>query len=108
MTTTTIRVSLRTRDVLQELAQASGNSMQVVLEQALEQYRRQQLLEATNAAYAALRAHPEACASLEQERLTWDQTRAEEGSGHFRGDCSKQYFGHFLSERGEQMRPRTG
>jgi predicted transcriptional regulator len=77
MTTTTIRVSLRVRDLLQELAQASGSSMQGVLEQALEQYRRQQLLEATNAAYAALRAHPEAGASLERERQAWDQTRAD-------------------------------
>ena len=76
VTTTTIRVSLRARDLLQELAQASGSSIQVVLEQALEQYRRQQLLEATNAAYAALRAHPEAWAHLEPERLAWDQTRA--------------------------------
>jgi predicted transcriptional regulator len=77
MTTTTIRVSLRARDLLQELARASGNSIQVVLEQALEQYRRQQLLEATNAAYAALRVASEAWANLEQERLAWEQTRAE-------------------------------
>ena len=77
MTTTTIRVSLRTRDLLQELAQTSGSSMQAVLEQALEQYCRQQLLEATNAAYAALRAAPEAWANLEQERLAWEQTRAD-------------------------------
>jgi predicted transcriptional regulator len=77
MATTTIRVSLRARDLLQELAQTSGSSMQVVLEQALEQYRRQQLLEATNAAYAALRAAPEAWADLEQERLAWQQTLAD-------------------------------
>jgi predicted transcriptional regulator len=77
MTTTTIRVSLRARDLLQELARVSGSSIQVVLEQALEQYRRQQLLEATNAAYAALRAAPEAWANLEQERLAWEQTRAD-------------------------------
>jgi predicted transcriptional regulator len=76
MTTTTIRISLRTRDLLQELAQTAGSSMQAVLEQALEQYRRQQLLEATNAAYATLRANPEAWANLEQERLGWDQTLA--------------------------------
>ena len=76
VTTTTIRVSLRARDLLQELAQASGSSIQVVLEQALEQYRRQQLLEATNAAYAALRAAPEAWAHLEQERQAWEQTQA--------------------------------
>jgi hypothetical protein len=77
MATTTIRVSLRAHDLLQELAQTSGSSMQAVLEQVLEQYRRQQLLEATNAAYAALRAAPEAWANLEQERLAWEQTRAE-------------------------------
>ena len=77
MTTTTIRVSLRTRTLLQELAQTSGSSMQAVLEQALEQYRRQQLLEATNAAYAALYAAPEAWADLEQERLAWEQTLAD-------------------------------
>jgi len=77
MTTTTIRVSLRTRDLLQELAQTSGRSMQAVLEQALEQYRRQQLLEETNAAYAALRAAPEAWADLQQERLAWEQTLAD-------------------------------
>jgi predicted transcriptional regulator len=77
VTTTTIRVSLRTRDLLQELAKTSGSSMQAVLEQALEQYRRQQLLDATNAAYAVLRADPEAWASLEQEHLAWDQTLAD-------------------------------
>jgi len=77
MTTTTIRVSLRTRDLLQELAQTSGCSMQTVLEHALEQYRRQQLLEATNTAYATLRANPEAWADLEHERLAWDQTLSD-------------------------------
>ena len=77
MTTTTIRVSLRTRDLLQELAQTAGSSMQAVLEQALEQYRRQQLLEEINAAYAALRAAPEAWTDLEQERLAWEQTLAD-------------------------------
>jgi len=77
MTTTTIRVSLRTRALLQELAQIAASSMQPVLEQALEQYRRQQLLDATNAAYAALHAAPEAWADLEQERLAWDQTLAD-------------------------------
>ena len=77
MATTTIRISLRVRDLLQELAQTAGTSLQAVLEQALEQYCRQQLLEATNAAYATLRAAPEALADLEQERLAWEQTLAD-------------------------------
>ena len=79
MATTTMRVSLRARDLLQELAQTSGSSMQAVVEQALEQYRRQQLLEATNAAYAALGAAPEAGADREHERQAWEQPRAQRG-----------------------------
>jgi predicted transcriptional regulator len=77
MPTTTIRVSTRTRDLLQELAHRSGISMQSVLEHALESYRRQQLLEATNTAYATLQADPVAWAELEQERLDWEQTLAD-------------------------------
>ncbi len=77
MTTTTIRVSMHTHDLLQELARQSGKSIQSVLEQALEQYRRQQLLEETNAAYAALQANAEAWAELERERMDWDQTLAD-------------------------------
>lgn len=77
MSTTTIRISLRTRDLLQELARRSGVSMQSILEHALEQYRRQQLLEATNAAYASLQADPVAWAALEDERGEWDRTIAD-------------------------------
>jgi hypothetical protein len=42
--------------------------MQQILEQAVEHYRRQQILEATNAAYAALQADQAAWAELEHER----------------------------------------
>jgi predicted transcriptional regulator len=75
--TTTIRVAMQTRDLLQELAQRSGVSMQSILEDALEAYRRQQLLEATNAAYAALHTDEEAWAELEHERHVWDHTLAD-------------------------------
>ena len=51
--------------------------MQSILEDALEQYRRQQLLEATNAAYAVLHTDAEAWADLEYERREWDQTLAD-------------------------------
>jgi hypothetical protein len=51
--------------------------MQSVLERALEEYRRQQLLEATNAAYAALRSNAEMWPELERERTDWDQTLAD-------------------------------
>lgn len=75
--TTTIRVAMQTRELLQELAQRSGVSMQSILEDALEHYRRQQLLEATNAAYAALHTDAEAWTELEHERRVWDHTLAD-------------------------------
>ena len=77
MTTTTIRVSKRARDLLQELARTSGTSMQHVLEEALEYYHRDKILAATNAAYAALQENKKAWVELEQERREWDQTLAD-------------------------------
>jgi predicted transcriptional regulator len=41
--------------ILAELSPSSGKSIQTVLEQAIEQYRRQQFLEAANQAYIAVR-----------------------------------------------------
>ena len=67
MDTTTIRVTRKTRDELFELAQASGTTMQEVLAQAIEAYRGQRLLEAVNAAYAALK----------EDRVAWDEYREE-------------------------------
>ena len=77
MTTTTIRVATHTRELLQELAHRSGVSMQSVLEHALEQYRRQQLLEAINVAYATLQTDGGVWADLEHERRDWDATLAD-------------------------------
>jgi predicted transcriptional regulator len=74
MPTTTIRVSTQTRETLHELAEASGVSMQKVLDIALEVYRRQQLLEEANTAYARLRDKPAAWEEVERERRQWDAT----------------------------------
>jgi hypothetical protein len=51
--------------------------MQSILEHALEQYRRQQLLAATNAAYATLQTDAASWAEVERERSDWDQTLAD-------------------------------
>ncbi len=72
--TTTIRVSRRTRETLREITQTSGYSVQEVVEQALELYKRRQLLEATNAAYAALQDDPDEWSALEVELEAWDLT----------------------------------
>ena len=72
MSTTTIRISTQTRNTLRELAQTIGLPMQKVAEQAIEQYRRQHLLAATNVAYSQLRADEPAWRAHLEERAEWD------------------------------------
>lgn len=74
MSTTTMRVSLKTRNTIQELAEDTGMTMQDIIDRAVAAYQRQQLLEATNAAYAALKNDPEAWNALLEERAVWDVT----------------------------------
>ncbi|MCP4165541.1 MAG: toxin-antitoxin system protein [Chloroflexi bacterium] len=74
MSTTTIRVSHTTRDALQALAKDEGTSMQQIIERGIELYRRQQILLATNAAYAALRENKPDWEQYEAEIDIWDAT----------------------------------
>ena len=76
MASTTVRIREETREALRQLANEVGEPMQEVLAKAVEAYRRQRILESTNAAYAALRADPEAWQSMEQERREWEATLA--------------------------------
>ena len=73
-TSTTIRVSEKTRDTLHALARDVGVPMAEVVEQAIEAYRRQRILDTANAQYAALRADSEAWAEVQTERAVWDVT----------------------------------
>ncbi len=75
--TTTIHISEHTRDVLRELAQVAGVSMQEVLEQAVEAYQRERLLAEVNAGYAALRTDPQAWQEWQEELSAWDATLAD-------------------------------
>jgi len=72
--TTTIRVSEKTRATLRNLARDSGEPIQAVAEKAVELYRRQRLLEQTNAAYAQLRSDPAERRALDDEWATLDGT----------------------------------
>lgn len=74
MPTTTIRVSIETRDLLNDLARRTGTSMQQVLEDALKEFRRRQFLEALNAAYLAAQTDPAVQHEEEAERAEWDMT----------------------------------
>lgn len=71
------RISEPSRQVLQQLACESGETMQAVLDKAVELYRRQHFLEPSNQAFAALRANPEVWRTEHTERQAWDITLAD-------------------------------
>lgn len=70
----TIRITTETRNILSELTQTTGMSMQAILERAVDMYRRQQMLMALNEAYAVLQRDAPAWDELEAERNEWDTT----------------------------------
>lgn len=69
-----VRVSEQSHRHLREMAAQSGESMQAVLEKAVEEHRRQQFLEKCHAAYCALQQDQEAWADYQQELAAWDVT----------------------------------
>lgn len=74
MAGTTVRVPEETRQTLSEIANETGESLQSIVAKAVEAYRRQRILDRTNAAYAALRNDPDMWRELQEERAEWDDT----------------------------------
>ena len=79
--TTTIRVATADRDLAQELATQAGRSQMEIVHEALELYRRQQLLAAMNRDYAAMRRDTEAWNEEMAERDVWDVTLGDATGG---------------------------
>lgn len=77
MESCTIAIGSTSYKTLQDMAARSGESIQEILDKAIEQYRRQKFLEEANQAYAVLRNNPEAWASEIEEREAWDATLAD-------------------------------
>lgn len=67
-----IRLSRQLQKALRKLAEQEGESMQQILEKALERYRRERKLELFNEAYAKLRRDPKAWQEELREREIWD------------------------------------
>jgi predicted DNA-binding protein len=74
---TTIRVTNHARDTVREISEITGKRQQDVVDEAVEAYRRQILLEKANQAYAALRSDTEAWQAEIDEREAWDATLAD-------------------------------
>lgn len=74
MAAPTIRINEKTLSDLREIAKHTGQSVQAVLDRAIEEYRRKMFLEEANAAFDALRKDSKAWAQEETERAEWDAT----------------------------------
>ncbi len=78
MPTATVRVTAETRAILKEMARESKQPMQRLIARAVEQFRRQMVLERANDRYAALRANPDAWREEQEERRVWEDTIADD------------------------------
>ncbi len=74
MAMTTVKISTETRDKLAKLAAARKRPMSEVLTEIVERERRRAFLEDANAAYARLRADPEAWADYQAEIRSMEGT----------------------------------
>lgn len=75
--TTMLRVNADTRAILQDLARKKSVSMQEIVRRAVETYRREQLMAAAAAGYAALRANPSAWQEYQEEMASLDGALAD-------------------------------
>jgi predicted transcriptional regulator len=74
MASTTVRVTEHTHELLRELAAATGQPLQRVLEEAVERYRRERFFADLHAAYARLAGDRAAWAAELDERAELDGT----------------------------------
>ena len=77
MASTTVRVTEHTHAVLRELAAVTGQPLQQVLEQAVEQYRRDRFFADVHAAYARLADDQAGWQEELDERAELDGTLAD-------------------------------
>jgi predicted transcriptional regulator len=77
MPSATVRISEAAHEALREISARTGESMQTILDRAIEEYRRRRFLEEANAAYAALREKPDEWKEEVEEREVWDRTLSD-------------------------------
>jgi hypothetical protein len=77
MASTTVRMTEHTHKLLRELAAATGEPLQQVLEEAVELYRRERFFADLHAAYERLQVDPAAWQDELGERAELDGTLAD-------------------------------
>ena len=78
MPSTTVRIKRETKQLLEEIANQTGQKTQQILDKAIEAYRRRVFLERANQAYATLRQDAEKWAEELAERKAWDATSSDD------------------------------
>ncbi len=77
MASTTVRISGEAKAKLHALASSTNKTMQDVLDEAVELYRRRVFLAEANAAFRRLRQNPQAWEDENREREAWDSTLSD-------------------------------
>ena len=72
-----VRISPRAHELLRQLAEEEKQSMQSVLDRAIERYRRETFLRAANADFAALKRNTKAFTQETDDRKVWERTLAD-------------------------------
>lgn len=73
----TVRIDPAAHAALTEIARAKSITLTEALSQAVQSYRREMMIAAMDADYAALRADPKAWAAELEERSAWDSTNTD-------------------------------
>jgi hypothetical protein len=77
MASTNVRISSTSHEILRRLAREEKQPMQVILDKAVERYRRARFLNSANADFAALRNNSGAWKEVLAERRLWETTAAD-------------------------------
>lgn len=77
MQSVNVRISSQSYQILKSLSQEKGQSMQSVIDQAIEDLRRRKMLEATNEAFSMFKANKKEWKEELKERELWENTLAD-------------------------------
>lgn len=78
MSSTTVRIKRKTKQILEQIADQTGQKTQQVLDEAIETYRRLVFLDRANRAYATLKSDAKRWAEELAERKDWDVTSGDD------------------------------
>jgi len=77
MQSTIVRVTQDTHTLLRAISKQTGETMQSILEEVVRERHKALFWEATDAAFASLKADKEAWNDMVSERKDWDETLSD-------------------------------